>query len=165
MGYWLQSWPIILHKFVHYYSIIPLFPHDSQDLDELLQGLSLPTWSDSDIALPDNSISILEIEAAILVFPPQKKALGPDGFPADFYKVYMKQLAPRLNMLFAHCLEHGALLASMMETYMVLLCKPGKDPQECASYHPIALLNMDLKILTKVLASCLPGSSCPWTLT
>lgn len=37
--------------------------------------------------------------------------------------------------------------------YMVLLLKPGKDPQECSSYRPIALLNVDLKILTKVLAS------------
>lgn len=36
---------------------------------------------------------------------------------------------------------------------MVLLLKPGKNPQECSSYRPIALLNMDLRILTKVLAS------------
>lgn len=36
---------------------------------------------------------------------------------------------------------------------MVLLLKPGKDPMECSSYRPIALLNMDLQVLTKVLAS------------
>lgn len=47
----------------------------------------------------------------------------------------------------------GALPSPMLEAYMVHLLKPGKDPMECSSYRPIALLNMDLKILTKVLAT------------
>lgn len=51
--------------------------------------------------------------------------------------------------------ENGILPSSMLEAYMVLLLIPGKDLQECSSYRPIALLNTDLKILTKVLASCL----------
>lgn len=45
----------------------------------------------------------------------------------------------------------------MLDAYMVLLLKPGKDPLDCASYRPIALLNMDLKISTKVLANRLVG--------
>lgn len=58
----------ILNEFVHYFSSLysPIPSYDSQDLDELLQGLSLPRLSNSDIALLDDSISILEIEAAIL---------------------------------------------------------------------------------------------------
>lgn len=39
---------------------------------------------------------------------------------------------------------------------MILLLKPGKDPTECASYCYIALLNTDLKILTKLIATRLP---------
>lgn len=35
----------------------------------------------------------------------------------------------------------------------MLLAKPDKNPLQCASYKPIALLNMGLKILTKMLAS------------
>ena len=89
--------------------------------------------------------------SAIFAFPPNK-APGPDGFPADFYKSYVDQLAPRLTALFDCCLQKKALLASMLDAYIILLLKPGKDPLECSSYRPIALLNMDLKILIKVLA-------------
>lgn len=36
---------------------------------------------------------------------------------------------------------------------MVLVPKPGKNPEECSSYRPIPLLNVDAKILAKILAS------------
>lgn len=144
----------ILEEFVNFYKSLysPILPYDLAELEGLLFSLSMPKLADPDVAHLDEPISVLEIKAAILAFPP-RKAPGPDGFPADFYKLYMSQLASRLNLLFAHCWEHGALPASMMEAYMVLLLKPGKDPLMCSSYRPIELLNMDLKILAKVLAT------------
>lgn len=144
----------IMDEFVSFYKALysPIPSYDVAGLEDLLQSLSMPKLTDTDVTQLDADISVLEIEAAILAFP-HKKAPGLDGFPADFYKVYMSQLAPRLNLLFKHCWEHGSLPASMMEAYMVLLLKPGKDPQLCSSYHPIALLNSDLKILAKVLAT------------
>lgn len=47
--------------------------------------------------------------------------------------------------------------SNLAHTEIMVLLKPGKDPLECSSYHPIALLNMDLKMLTKVLATRLAG--------
>lgn len=94
----------------------------------------------------------MEIEAAISSFPPHK-APGSDGFSIEFYRSYMEQLPPRLSTLFTYCLEHQTLSPSMMEAYMILVTKPGKEPTEYSSYRPNALLNADLKILTKILAT------------
>lgn len=68
------------------------------------------------------------MQAAIFAFPPNK-APGPDGFPADFYKSNVELLATRLNWLLENCIENTSLPASMLEAYMILLLKPGKNPE------------------------------------
>lgn len=40
----------------------------------------------------------------------------------------------------------------MSEAMIVVVLKSGKDPEQCASYRPISLLNVDPKLLTKMLA-------------
>lgn len=46
-----------------------------------------------------------------------------------------------------------SLPPSMYQAHIVLIPKPGKDISLCAFYRPISLLNYDLKILTKILAT------------
>lgn len=41
----------------------------------------------------------------------------------------------------------------MSEAVVVVIPKPGKDPKLCSSYRPISLLNIDAKILTKILVN------------
>lgn len=47
----------------------------------------------------------------------------------------------------------GALPPSLMEANISLVLKKDKPPEECSSYRPISVLNIDLKILAKILAS------------
>lgn len=144
----------ILREFCDFFEGLyaPIQQSDPDSLDTLLDELTLPRLSDEDRVMLDAGIINQEIVAAIFDFPPNK-APGPDGIPADFYKRNAEELAPRLSTLLAQCLKINRLPTSMLDVYMVLLPKPGKDPLECASYRPIALLNMDLKILTKILAN------------
>lgn len=132
------------------YSPVP--EYDSEAMCSLLAGLPIPKLTVQDCNILEAKITVKEIQAAIFAFPPNK-APGPDGFPIDFYRANVEQLAIRLNGFLGYCLDNSSLPNSMLEAYMILLLKPGKDLTDCASYRSIALLNTDLKILTKLLAT------------
>lgn len=52
-----------------------------------------------------------------------------------------------------HSFEKGVLPPSMMEANISLVHKKSKPADECSSYRPISVLNIDSKLLAKVLAS------------
>ena len=81
------------------------------------------------------------------------KAPGPDGLPAQFFKTYREELIPFLTQLFNSFGEEGSVTPSMTEAVITVIPKPGKDPTKCGSYRPIALLNLDAKLYSKILAN------------
>lgn len=81
------------------------------------------------------------------------KAPGPDGLGAQFYKEYSDELAPRLLAVYQESLETGLLPDTMREALIITLLKPDKDPLSCDSYRPLSLINTDVKILAKLLAT------------
>lgn len=81
------------------------------------------------------------------------KTPGPDGYTVEFYKAFAPKLAPILLKMFENSLNNGKLPQSLTEAFITLILKPGKDPLDCSSYRPISLLNVDVKILAKLLAS------------
>lgn len=69
-------------------------------MDALLESLVLLSFSDMDRQALNAKITTKEIVLAIFAFPPHKVP-ETDGFPADFYKSYVDQLAPRLTLLWS----------------------------------------------------------------
>lgn len=67
--------------------------------------------------------------------------------------MYAEDLAPKLQSLLAKSLEVAILPDIMHDAMIVVIPKPGKDPTLCSSYRPISLLNVDTKILSKILAN------------
>lgn len=61
-------------------------------------------------------------------------------------------LIPKLLKLYNRIFEDSHIPASMREALIVLIPKPGKDPKLPESYRPISLLQVDVKILVKILA-------------
>lgn len=98
----------------------------------------------------ENGITLEELKGAIQDLKPGR-APGEDGFPSDFYKKFSEVLAPKL-LYVLNVLVKGKLPESIRTNIITLIHKKGKDPQQCASYRPLSLGNVDGKILAKILA-------------
>lgn len=79
------------------------------------------------------------------------KAPGLVGNSGEFYKIFGKSIAPLLTSLYNVYLG-GSTNPPMANTeHIKLLPKPCRDPLLAFLYRPIALINTDLKILSKII--------------
>jgi len=96
--------------------------------------------------------SLDEILKAISGFK-NNKCPGLDGLSAEFYVKFKDKLAPLLKRLFTISFRNEKLPNSMYSGVISLLYKGEKDRYDLVIWRPLTMLNVDYKILTKVLVN------------
>ena len=121
-------------------------------MDNFLETYSLPKLNQEEIYQLNRPITRNEIEYVIKTLPTNKTP-GPDHFTGEFCQTYKKELIPILLKLFQKVEEEETLPKISSDTAIPLIPKPDKDTTKKGNYRPISLMNIDAKILNKILVN------------
>ena len=121
-----------------------------EEMDKFLEKYNFPKLNQEEIEDINRPITGTEIKTVIKNLPTNKSA-GPDGFTAELYQKFRKELTPILPKLFQKVAEESQLPNSFYEATITLTPKTDKDATKKENYRPISLMKIDAKILSKIL--------------
>lgn len=122
-----------------------------EELTDFFSNINLPKLTPDQVEVLDNPITENEIRTAISGMK-SGKSPGLDGFPVEYYKQYIDILAPLLQEVYNEAFKLGSLPSTFNEALISVIPKKDRDTTNPANYRPLSLINLDCKILTKILA-------------
>jgi FMN phosphatase YigB (HAD superfamily) len=123
-----------------------------EEMDRFLETYNHPKLNQEDNNHMNRYKTPKEIEATIKSLPKQESP-QPNGFTAEFHQTFKEELIPTPFKLFHEIEREGTLSNSVYEATITLIPKPEKDTSKKENYRPISLMNINSKILNKIMAN------------
>ena len=139
----------------YYQKLYPNEMDNLEEMDEFLGNYNFPKLNQEELENFNIPITSTEIETVVqnVKNRPTNKSPGPDGFTGEFFQKFREALTPNLLKLFQKIAEEGKLPNSFYEATITLIPKPDKDATKEENYRTISLMNIDAKVLNKILAN------------
>jgi exonuclease III len=125
---------------------------ESLDLNMTSQFKSDVQISESDKEFMDRELTIKECKEALDEMS-NNKSPGLDGFTVEFFKCFWNEIKDPFFKCINSIFSNEMMSIEQRGGIISLIPKGDKDPRFIKNWRPISLLNVDYKILTKVLAN------------
>ena len=127
-----------------------LYSRDSS-VNFQLQNMSGPKLNITEQIIMNSEITAEEISCALKDMS-NGKCPGADGLPVEFYKTFWNSLKPIFLSLTQQVFRDNRFHESGRIGVISLIPKKGRDRNYIQNWRPITLLNVDYKIISKVIA-------------
>ena len=133
-----------------------LYPRKSvkteKECFDYLSDINTPALSEDEQTLCDGQITLNEIFGALNNMT-SSKTPGNDVLSKEFYLAFFDLLGPKLLKCRNKVFSLGEFSTSQCQAVVTLLEKKGMDKRYIKNWRPISLLKVDVKIVSKVLAT------------
>ena len=135
-------------------------PVQEAAIDFFLTDTNLPRLEPHLVESCEGPLSVREAELAISLMK-NGKAPGSDGLPSEFYKKFFHLFGTYFVAMINLCYLQGRLTESQRLSLITLLCKDRSFHFLLNYWRPISLMNVDAKIIGKVISlrlrRCMPS--------
>ena len=122
-----------------------------EDINAYLSQINIPVLREEQSPTCKGPITESEFLNALKSMP-NNKSPGNDGLTKEFYKTFLEEIKIPLCNSITKSYQTGELSISKKQALTKLIEKKDKDKKLIKNWRPISLLNVDIKLISKVLA-------------
>ena len=124
----------------------------TQTAKSFLSNLDIPRLTEEQKLSCEGKITPEECAAVLENFQNNKSPVN-DGIPVEFYKKFWSLLSEPFTKCVNECFETGEMSRSQKQVVITLIEKKGKNRLLLENWRPISLVNVDAKIMSKVITT------------
>ena len=125
---------------------------DDEEVENFLNVLDIPKLTEEQKHMCEGRIFQKECELMLETFQ-NNKAPGNDGIPVEFYKRFWTLLSDPFVNCANECFENMEMSNSQKQAVISVIEKKGKDRTLLENWTPTFLVNVDAKLMSKVVAN------------